>query len=330
MALIKHITVAPNLAFMARRKLFLAFSAALVLASVALFLVQGLNFGVDFRGGILMEVKTDGPANLGEMRRLLGGLGLGEVTLQEFGEPDDVLINLQRQDGEEAEQIKAIAVVKDALGDRVVEYRRTEFVGPKVGGELKRDGALATGLALLVIGVYIWFRFEWQFSVAALIALLHDVIATIGFYTLTQIEFNLATLAAVLMIAGYSINDTVVIFDRVRENLRKFKKMALFDLLDRSINQTLTRTILTSVTTLLALLALFLFGGPVIRGFTTGLIWGVCIGTYSSIALAVPLLARFNVRRQMAGGEESAPKGEPKKGEPKKGEPEKGEPAGAG
>jgi len=320
MALIKHITVAPNLAFMARRKLFLAFSAALVLASVALFLVQGLNFGVDFRGGILMEVKTDGPANLGEMRSLLGGLGLGEVTLQEFGEPDDVLINLQRQDGEEAEQIKAIAVVKDALGDRVVEYRRTEFVGPKVGGELKRDGALATGLALLVIGVYIWFRFEWQFSVAALIALLHDVISTIGFYTLTQIEFNLATLAAVLMIAGYSINDTVVIFDRVRENLRKFKKMALFDLLDRSINQTLTRTILTSVTTLLALLALFLFGGPVIRGFTTGLIWGVCIGTYSSIALAVPLLARFNVRRQTAsgemGGEESAPKDKPEKGEP--------------
>ena len=313
MALIKRITVVPNLVVMARRKQFLAFSAALVLASVALFLIQGLNFGIDFRGGILIEVKTDGPANLGEMRSLLGGLGLGEVTLQEFGEPDDVLINLQRQDGEEAEQIKAIAVLKDALGDRVVEYRRTEFVGPKVGGELKRNGAIATGLALLVIGVYIWFRFEWQFSVAALIALLHDVLATIGFYALTQIEFNLATLAAVLMIAGYSINDTVVIFDRVRENLRKFKKMALFELLDRSINQTLTRTVLTSVTTLLALLALFLFGGPVIRGFTTGLIWGVCIGTYSSIALAVPLLARFNVRGQTAGGEESASKEEPAK-----------------
>ena len=313
MALIKRITVVPNLVVMARRKQFLAFSAALVFASVALFLIQGLNFGIDFRGGILIEVKTDGPANLGEMRSLLGGLGLGEVTLQEFGEPDDVLINLQRQDGEEAEQIKAIAVLKDALGDRVVEYRRTEFVGPKVGGELKRDGAIATGLALLVIGLYIWFRFEWQFSVAALIALLHDVLATIGFYSLTQIEFNLATLAAVLMIAGYSINDTVVIFDRVRENLRKFKKMALFELLDRSINQTLTRTVLTSVTTLLALLALFLFGGPVIRGFTTGLIWGVCIGTYSSIALAVPLLARFNVRGQTAGGEESASKEEPAK-----------------
>ncbi len=314
MALIKHITVAPNLAFMARRKLFLAFSAALMLASVALFLVQGLNFGVDFRGGILIEVKTDGPADLREMRDLLGGLGLGEVTLQEFGEPDDVLINVQRQEGDEAEQIKAIVVVKDALGERVVEYRRTEFVGPKVGGELKQAGAIATGLALLVIGVYIWFRFEWQFSIAALIALLHDVFATIGFYALTQIEFNLATLAAVLMIAGYSINDTVVIFDRVRENLRKFKKMALFELLDRSINQTLSRTILTSVTTLLALLALFLFGGPVVRGFTAGLIWGVCIGTYSSVALAVPLLARFNVRRQTvtgeAGGEERAPEEE--------------------
>jgi len=306
MALIKRLTVAPNLAFMAHRKLFLACSAALILASVALFLVQGLNFGIDFRGGILIEVKTDGPADLGEMRDLMGGLGLGAVTLQEFGEADDVLINLQRQEGEEAEQIQAIQVVKDALGDRILEYRRTEFVGPKVGGELKQAGALATGLALLVIGVYIWFRFEWQFSVAALIALLHDVIATVGFYSLTQIEFNLATLAAVLMIAGYSINDTVVIFDRVRENLRKFKKMPLFELLDRSINQTLTRTILTSVTTLLALLALFLFGGPVIRGFTTGLIWGVCIGTYSSIALAVPLLVNFNVRGQTVGSEEDA------------------------
>ncbi len=307
MAVIKRLTLEPNLAFMARRKLFLACSAVLVAVSVALFLVQGLNFGVDFRGGILIEVKTDGPADLSEMRGLLGGLGLGEVTLQEFGESDDVLINLQRQEGEEAEQIEAIAVVKEALGERVVEYRRTEFVGPKVGGELKQAGALATGLALLVIGVYIWFRFEWQFSIAALIALLHDVLATIGFYSLTQIEFNLATLAAVLMIAGYSINDTVVIFDRVRENLRKYKKMPLNELLDHSINQTLSRTILTSFTTLLALIALFLFGGPVIRGFTIGLIWGVCIGTYSSIALAVPLLARFNVRGQTAGGEEGAP-----------------------
>jgi len=303
MALIKRLSVASKLHFMAWRKLYLAISAALMAASIALFAVQGLNFGVDFRGGILLEVKTDGPADLGEMRQLLGGLDLGEVTLQEFGAADDVLINLQRQEGEEAEQIQAIQVVKDALGERVVEYRRTEFVGPKVGGELKQAGAIATVLALLVIAVYIWFRFEWQFSVAALIALLHDVVATVGFYSLTQIEFNLATLAAVLMIAGYSINDTVVIFDRVRENLRKYKKMALFELLDLSINQTLSRTILTSVTTLLALIALFVFGGPVIRGFTTGLIWGVCIGTYSSVGLAVPLLARLNIRGQTASGQ---------------------------
>jgi preprotein translocase SecF subunit len=301
---------------MAWRIPFLAFSIALMVASGALFMVQGLNFGIDFRGGILIEVKTDGPANIGEMRDILGGLDLGAVTLQEFGGSDDVLINLQRQDGEEAEQIGVIQAVKDALGDRIAEYRRTEFVGPKVGGELKEAGALATGLALLVIGVYIWFRFEWQFSVAALIALLHDVVATVGFYSLTQIEFNLATLAAVLMIAGYSINDTVVIFDRVRENLRKFKKMPLFELLDLSINQTLSRTFLTSFTTLLALIALFLFGGPVIRGFTTGLIWGICIGTYSSIALAVPLLARFNIRGQAAGGEESAPAEQAGKGKP--------------
>ncbi len=301
MALIQKVGVMPELAFLARRKLFLVFSVARVASSVALVLIQGLNFGVDFRGGILIEARTDGPADLSELRGRLGGLGLGEITLQDFGEPTDILINIQRQEGDEAEQIAAIRVVKDALGDRVVEYRRTEFVGPKVGGELKRAGALATGLSLLAIGVYIWLRFEWHFSIAALVALLHDVVATVGFYALTRIEFNLATLAAILMIAGYSINDTVVVFDRVRENLRKFKKMPIFDLLDRSINQTLTRTLLTSITTLLALIALFLFGGPVIRGFTAGLIWGVVIGTYSSIALAVPLLARFNLRGVATG-----------------------------
>lgn len=315
MALIRKIGIAPHIAFMARRNLFLAFSATLVLASIALAVFQGLNFGVDFRGGILIEARTEGPADLSALRARLGALGLGGVTLQEFGDPSDVLINVQRQEGDEAEQIAAINIVKEALGAEVVEYRRTEFVGPKVGGELKRAGAIATGLALLVIGVYIWFRFEWQFSVAALIALAHDVVATIGFYALTQIEFNLATLAAVLTIAGYSINDTVVIFDRVRENLRKYKKMPMFELLDRSINQTLSRTLLTSVTTVLALFALFLFGGPVIRGFTVGLIWGVVIGTYSSIGLAVPILAHFNLRgaageraasgRKVAGGGEA-------------------------
>ena len=174
-------------------------------------------------------------------------------------------------------------------------------MGPKVGEELKRAGLLATVLAMLSIGVYIWFRFEWQFSVAALAALVHDVVATIGFFSLLQVEFNLATLAAVLTIAGYSINDTVVIFDRVREMLRRYKKLAIPELLNGAINRTLARTLLTSITTLLALFALFLFGGEVIRGFTIGLIWGVFIGTYSSIGLAVPILSLLNLRRSSGG-----------------------------
>jgi preprotein translocase SecF subunit len=307
MTLIRRLPIEPHFEFMVRRKLFLIFSAVLIALSVALFFGRGLNFGVDFRGGILIEIATDGPADLSDLRGRLGGLGLGEVTLQTFGEPEDVLINIERQPGDEAEQAAAIVVVKEALGESVADYRRTEFVGPKVGGELKRAGLLATVLSMLGIALYIWFRFEWQFSLAALIALVHDVITTIGFYALTQVEFNLATLAAVLTIAGYSINDTVVLFDRVRETLRKYKKRTMHDVLDMAINRTLTRTVLTSVTTLLALIALFVFGGQVIRGFTMGLIWGVVIGTYSSIALAVPLLARFQLRPQaLAVGEEGA------------------------
>lgn len=303
-ALIKRLPVEPKIDFLGQRKLFAIVSSVLVLGAIALFLVQGLNFGVDFRGGILIEARTEGPADLGELRSRLGGLGLGEVTLQEFGEPTDVLINVQRQDGDEKAQLEAITTVKEALGEEVVEYRRTEFVGPKVGGELKEAGFLATVLSLLAIGVYIWFRFEWQFGVAALAALMHDVVATIGFFALTQVEFNLATLAAILMIAGYSINDTVVLFDRVRECMRKYKKLPTTQLLNLAINQTLSRTLLTSVTTLLALIALFLFGGKVIQGFTIGLIWGVVIGTYSSIGLAVPLLMALKVRRSSVAGDE--------------------------
>ena len=299
MALIRLLPIDPGLNFMGRRNLFLAFSALLMVASIAVTVVQGLNFGVDFRGGILIEVRTSEPADLGDLRSRLGSLGIGDVTLQQFGDPTDVLINVSRPDGPEDEQIHAIEELKNALGQGV-EIRRQEFVGPKIGTELKEAGVLATVLAMVAIGIYIWFRFEWQFGFAALIALLHDVVATIGFYSLTQIEFNLATLAAVLTIAGYSINDTVVIFDRVRETLRRFKKLTLIDLLNRAINTTLSRTILTSFTTLLALLALFFFGGEVIRGFTAGLIWGVVIGTYSSFGLALPLLSYLKLRR---GGE---------------------------
>ncbi|MEM7221728.1 MAG: protein translocase subunit SecF [Pseudomonadota bacterium] len=309
MALIKRITTTPKLDFIGKRNIFLACSGALVALSVILFFVQGLNFGVDFRGGILVEVRTTAVCDISDLRSRLGGIGLGEVTLQEFGQPEDVLINVEKPQGDEAEQIEAINVLKAALEGCVEEYRRTEFVGPKVGSELKQAGILATLLSLLGIGLYIWFRFEWQFSVAALIALAHDVITTIGFYALTQIEFNLATLAAVLTIAGYSINDTVVIFDRVRETLRKYKKMAFLELLNLSINLTLTRTVLTSVTTLIALIALFIFGGEVIRGFAIGLIWGVVIGTYSSVGLAVPLLARMHLRGGTMASSEEADEG---------------------
>jgi len=296
MALIRRLPIDLGLNFMGQRKLFLAVSALLMVASVILAFTQGLNFGVDFRGGILLEVRTPGPADLSQLRDRVGGLGLGDVTLQQFGEPSDVLINISRPEGGEGEQIQVIHEVTAALGEGV-EIRRQEYVGPKIGDELKEAGLLATVLAMLAIAAYIWLRFEWQFGVAALVALLHDVVATVGFYALTQIEFNLATLAAVLTIAGYSINDTVVIFDRVRETLRRYKKLELNELLNRAVNTTLSRTILTSGSTLMALVALFVFGGEVIRGFTAGLIWGIVIGTFSSFGLAVPLLSYLKLRR---------------------------------
>ena len=283
--------------FTAWRKVFFAFSAALVAGSIALFAIKGLNYGIDFRGGILLDVRTEGPADLATMRSALSGLGLGEVALQEFGEADTVLIRLQEQDGGEEAQQAAVALVKEALGPGV-EYRRTEFVGPKVSEELFWDGIYAVGAAMIAIMVYVWFRFEWQFGLAAVIALLHDVLSTIGLFALLGLEFNLSTVAAVLTIAGYSINDTVVVFDRVRENLRRYKTLPLPEVLDISNNATLSRTLITGLTTLLALLSLYFLGGEVIRGFSLAMIWGVLIGTYSSVCLAVPLLLYLNLRRQ--------------------------------
>ncbi len=298
-----------NFVFIGWRKVFLGASALLILVSVGLMVVRGINFGVDFRGGILIEARTTGAADLGELRSRLGGLGLGEVGLQEFGAPTDVLINFGEQPGGERAQLAAIATIKEALGDRVAEYRRIEVVGPKVGAELVRGGIIATLLAMAAIAVYVWFRFEWHFGVAALLSLIHDVITTMGLFALLQFEFNLPTLAAVLTIAGYSINDTVVIFDRVREDLRKFKKMPLAQLHNHAVNRTLTRTVLTGMTTLLALLALVAFGGEVIRGFSIAMIWGVLIGTFSSFGVAVPLLIYLG-QKQGAQRETAAPSGE--------------------
>jgi len=293
------IPIKPNLDFIGRRTIFFVFSVLLILASLSLFVARDLNYGIDFQGGILIEVRVDKAGKLGEMRQQLSNLGLGEVALQEFGAPTDILIRVQKQEGGEKAQQAAIDKVKQSLGPGV-EYRRTEFVGPKVSEELFRDGVLAVVLAMVGILIYIWFRFEWQFGLGAIIALAHDVLTTIGIFALTGIEFNLSTVAAILTIAGYSINDTVVVYDRVRENLRKYKTLSLFDLLNNSINETLSRTVMTSVTTLLALLSLYILGGEVIRGFSFAMIWGVVIGTYSSICLAVPLLLYLNVNRGTA------------------------------
>lgn len=286
-----------NLDFINKRILFFAFSVVLVLTSLGLFGVNGLNYGIDFKGGIMMEVRSKtGPADIGAMRKQLSSLGLGEISIQEFGEPEEVLIRIQRQEGDEKAQALAVEAVKGVFKDEV-EYRRTEFVGPKVSEELFMDGLMAVCFAIGAILVYIWFRFEWQFGLGAVVALLHDVISTIGIFALLGMEFNLSTVAAVLTIAGYSINDTVVVFDRVRENLRKYKTMDLGELLNKSINGTLSRTVMTSVTTLIALSALYILGGEVIRGFSFAMIWGILIGTYSSVCLAVPVLLYFKIRR---------------------------------
>jgi preprotein translocase SecF subunit len=291
---IRHI---PDIDFMGMHKLGFALSLVLTLGSIVLFLVQGLNYGIDFSGGTLIEARTtDGPAKLAAMRSKLDGLGLGQVSLQGFGSPSDVLIRLPRQPGDDKAQMKGVELVKQNLGQNI-EYRRTEVVGPKVGSELIRAGVIATVLALVAIAAYVWFRFEWQFGVGAMLSTLHDTVTTVGLFSLLQIEFNLTTLAAILTIAGYSVNDTVVIYDRVRETMRKYKTMDFRTLINKSLNETLSRTILTVSTVALAVLSLLLFGGEVLRGFSIAMLWGVVIGTYSSLFIAAPLLYYIRPRR---------------------------------
>lgn len=279
----------PNIDFMGLHKLGFAFSAILTVASVVLFLTVGLNYGIDFAGGVLVEAHTQGPADLAGMRSKLDGLGLGQVSLQGFGSPDEVLIRLPRQPGDDKAQMKGVDAVRQSLGSSV-EFRRVEVVGPKVGSELIAAGVKATVLALFAIAAYVWFRFEWPFGVGAMLSTIHDSVTTVGLFALLQLEFNLTTLAAILTIAGYSINDTVVIYDRVRETMRKHKTMDFRTLINKSLNETLSRTILTVSTTALAVLALLFFGGEVLRGFSIAMLWGIVIGTYSSLFIAAPLL----------------------------------------
>ena len=282
--------------FLRQMRLTAAFSVMLVLVSIGLFFGKGLNLGIDFRGGILIEAQSQNAVEVAKIRSDLSRLSLGDISIQSFGSKRDILIRVQRQEGDEIAQIAAIQRITETLGENF-DIRRTEFVGPTIGAELAEKGMLAVGCALLAIMIYIWFRFEWQFSIAAVIALGHDVISTVGLFALTSFEFNLATVAAILTIAGYSINDTVVVFDRVRENLRKYKSWDQAKILNKSLNETLSRTVMTSVTTSLALLAIIIFGGAVLRDFALAMLWGVTIGTYSSIFVAVGVISRFDLKR---------------------------------
>ncbi len=275
--------------FMRIRTLTFAFTIALSLLSVVSLATRGLNLGIDFSGGLLLEVKGPGPADLAAMRSGLVAIDVGDFTLQEFGSPEEVLIRIQpRGTGQEVIQ-KTTDAVRAAIGTQY-ELRRTEFIGPQVSQELLRGGLIAAVVSVLMISIYVWFRFEWQFGVSALITTFHDVLATFGLFSLTGLQFDLTIVAAILTIAGYSINDTVVVFDRIRENLRRYKTMDLRTLIDLSVNQTLSRTILTSGTTLVTALALMIFGGPVLFGFAAAFVFGILIGTYSSIFVASALL----------------------------------------
>lgn len=288
-----------NFAFMSKRWIGFGASIVLTLASLFLLTTQGLKLGIDFTGGVLMEIQTEQSTQLAPLRKALDGQGFGEISLQHFGADNEIMIRIQTREGEE--QSEVIALVKEKIEAHFgfkPDYRKIDYVGPAVGSELIEAGFTATFLAFAAIMAYIWFRFEWQFGVGAILALLHDSIMMLGFFAITGFDFGLPAVAAILTIIGYSINDSVVIYDRVRENMRRYKKMPMEELLNISINNTLSRTILTALTTLLAALCLALFGGEVIKGFSWALVFGVAVGTYSSIYIAAPTLIYLNIRKE--------------------------------
>lgn len=290
----------PHFDFMGKRWLGFAVSIALTILSLGLVFSKGLNLGIDFTGGVLMEIHTEKPIDLSPLRETLNNQGFGEVSLQNMGSENDIMIRIQV--AKDDEQSKIIAKVKELLAAQTVggsiDYRKIDFVGPTVGNELVMAGVWATLLSFGAIMLYMWFRFEWQYGLGGVLALLHDSIMVVGFFAVTQLEFGLTAVAAILTIVGYSINDSVVIYDRIRENMRKFKKMEIAELLNLSINDTLSRTILTASTTLLASLALLVFGGEVIRAFSAAMAFGVIVGTYSSIYISAPALIYLNIRPQ--------------------------------
>ena len=288
-----------NIPFNKFYKRFSIMSLFLILISLILLSFKGLNYGVDFKGGTLIELRTlDNTLNISDLRKSFNKLNLGDVTVKEFGKENDYVIKFEKKQSIEENFIENIKVeLSNDIGN-IFEFRRVESVGPKVSNELLKSGIIAIALSLGAMLIYIWIRFEWQFSLGAIAAVFHDVVITLGFFSLLNFEINLSIVAAVLTIVGYSMNDTVVIFDRVRENLKKYSDINIFEITNISINETLSRTIITSVTTLLALLSIFIFGGAILKGFSFAMILGVIVGTYSSIYIANPILVRLNVSQK--------------------------------
>ncbi len=306
MKLLRIIPDGTSFGFMRFRRLSFPFSALLSVISVVLFLSFGMNFGIDFRGGTAMELRaTSGTADLAKLRSTLEGLHLGDVEVQGFGKPSDVAVRVGLQPGGGQGQEAAVAKIKEALG-ATYTYRSVNVVGPRVSGELVQSGTLGIVASVIAVLVYLWFRFEWQFAIGAVIATLHDLVLTIGFFAFTRLEFDMTSIAAILTIVGYSLNDTVVVLDRIREMMKKYKKMPTSELLDISINTTLSRTVMTSMTTFLALVALVGLGGHVIRSFSLAMMFGVVIGTYSSIFIAAPVLIYLGLRSENRYGKQEA------------------------
>ena len=298
MKIFSWVTKDTSIDFMGVRKLTYVLSIGLFLLSIACIAIKGFNYGIDFSGGILIELKADEKINVEAMREQLSHVDLDDVNIQTIGEiGDEVMIRAQAKGLDEKEQMAAVNEIKSTLGSDY-EYRRVELVGPQVGDELKKDGIIASIIAILAITAYIWVRFEWLFALGACLGLVHDVVITVGLLSLFDMDFSLTTVAAILTLAGYSVNDTVVTYDRIRENLRKYKKMPQYDLLNKSVNDIFSRTILTGLTTLLASISLLIWGGDVLRSFSFTLVWGILIGTYSSIYVSAVILNFFDLRKQ--------------------------------
>ncbi len=306
--LFRFIQKTPKIKFIENRKKFYILSISFAIICIFSLWLKGLNFGIDFKGGLLVEIKLENNIELESLRNNIEALNYGDFTLQKLDNSNDnFLIKIELSSDMRGNQEILIAKLKEKIQNNFegkVDYRRIEYVGPTVSKELIMTGIIAILIAIFSMLIYIWFRFELPFAIGAVLALIHDTILTVGMFSITSLEFNLSTVAAILLIIGYSMNDTVVVYDRVRENLKKFKRLDTFSLLNKSINETLSRTINTTATTILALLALFIFGGNIIKDFSLAMIWGIVIGTYSSILIATPILLNMKIRKAKKESEE--------------------------